>query len=266
LLRCGNVNWASPKSLRFIHSHKKQQAQQQATTMCVLDEVLNLNNEGSRLLQTGRLLDAATVIRQAAAMVQTASLYDENGSLLLTFPLSIRAGPAEPQNDSPTLQDSMQEKGTIYVYARPMIHPTSVEVTSMEDLPTVLRSVNCCVGFNLALTCHLYAMETGTSVALVRAMELYQILLTGLCLDPEDTVITDSMSNGFLQCVVLNNLSHIHSELCEHGYSIYCMDCMVDLIGKMGSLYDTGFLDPHESDSILLNLMARQYFEVAPAA
>jgi hypothetical protein len=110
-------------------------------------------------------------------------------------------------------------------------------------------------------------METGSSVALDRAMELYQILLSGLCLDPEDNVITDSMSNGFLQCVILNNLSHIHSELCEHGYSIYCMDCMVDLIGKMGSsLYDTGYLDPRESDGILLNLMARQYFGVAPAA
>jgi hypothetical protein len=237
--------------------------------MNVLQDAICFNNEGSRLLRKGRLLDAAHVLRQAAAMVQTASFYNDaaGSSSSLTVPFTIRAGSVEPQSDSCALHDYTQKDGTIYVYARPMLHPTWVQVTSLDDLSSLLRSVNCCIGFNLALACHLHGMETGSSVALDRAMELYQILLSGLCLDPEDNVITDSMSNGFLQCVILNNLSHIHSELCEHGYSIYCMDCMVDLIGKMGSsLYDTGYLDPRESDGILLNLMARQYFGVAPAA
>jgi hypothetical protein len=40
----------------------------------------------------------------------------------------------------------------------------------------------------------------------------------------------------------------------------------VDLIGKMQSQYDTEFLLFGESDGILLNLLARQYFKVAPAA
>jgi hypothetical protein len=236
-----------------------------AIKMNLLQDAIRLNNDGARLLRAGRHMDAAHMIRQAAAIVQAISIYDADGSSPLRLPYTIGgAGPAEPRHDSHTLRDITE--GAIHVYARPMLHPTSVEVTSLKDVASVLHSLNCCMSFNLALACHLHGIETGTSMSLDQAMEMYQLVLTGLCMDPQDTPITDSMSTGLLQCVILNNLSHIHSELCEHDYSIYCMDCMVDLLGKMGCPCETGLLLSDESDAILLNLMARQYFEVAPAA
>jgi hypothetical protein len=235
--------------------------------MNALQEAIRWNNEGSRLLQMGRFVDAADVIRQAAAMIEPVLIYKTDGSLWLTLPLAIGvAGPAGPPQNSLAHQDFIQEDGSIYVCVRPILLPVNVEINTLNDLTSIFRSVSCCIGFNLALACHLYSIETGTSLSLGRALEMYQIVLTGLCMDTDDTHITDSMSSGMLQCVVLNNLSHIHSELCEHGYSIYCMDCIVDLIGKMQSQYDTEFLLFGESDGILLNLMARQYVKVAPAA
>jgi hypothetical protein len=157
-----------------------------------LQEVITLNNEGARLLQSGSTMEALYLFRTAVV-------------LLKQFPLAIptvesctRHAPSTPGPTpciSPVVQlpnkddsDMILEEtvshspqslhdGTFYVHYRPLIIPENFLVSS-EDHCELVQLLTTFVLFNLAIACHHYGKVTGTEAPVERAKELYRIVLT----------------------------------------------------------------------------------------
>jgi hypothetical protein len=240
-----------------------------------LQEVITLNNEGARLLQSGSTMEALYLFRTAVV-------------LLKQFPLAIptvesctRHAPSTPGPTpciSPVVQlpnkddsDMILEEtvshspqslhdGTFYVHYRPLIIPENFLVSS-EDHCELVQLLTTFVLFNLAIACHHYGKVTGTEAPVERAKELYRIVLTSRdCGDEAALQAVDLM-----QCLALNNLAHLHYEQCQYEHSQRLMGDMNELIGQTQCL-DCRYVSPHEAEEILLNVHFALSLSAAPAA
>jgi hypothetical protein len=242
-----------------------------------LQEVIALNNEGARLLQSGSTMDAVYLIRRAAV-------------LLKQFPMTIpcveshvQQAPPTP-NPTPCVSSTVQmpskddtdmlveeasyhspqspHDGLLYVHFRPMTIPENV-LFSSEDHSDVLQILSTFVIFNLALACHHCGKSSGTEAPLERAKELYRVVLGSQGCSGNESAL---QAMDLVHCLALNNLAHLHYEHCQYEHSLCCMEHMYDLIGQTQCLDDCGYLSSYEAEEIQLNVLYAFPPSVAGAA
>lgn len=236
-----------------------------------LNEAIALNNEGASLIDCGRSLDAIHQIRKAVDFMN-----DFRGEC----DSSPFKTPNSSQDDHSTLyiKKSLQQQqhNSFFVYCRPVRIPTNVDLSSIhDDFATHFQTTNCYIFFNLAIACHQFGMASGFDAPLLLAKEFYQGVL--LIQSQLHANVSDSQSHYLIQCLVMNNLAHIHSERCEYDSSQCCINCVCDLIARTGCLNLEHFLPEtatarsvwlrdDEVNEIKLNLMFGEPPTMAQAA
>lgn len=233
-------------------------------------EAILLNNKGASLLDGGRAIDAIHQWRKAVHVMsdlrsgQVPDCWDDSWD-----------------DSSSTIVSEIshnqqhQQRNRIFVFCRPLRIPTNVgRFSSPEDFVTDFQTTSCYIFFNLAIACHQYGMASGLDAPLLYAMEFYQSVLTlqsQLNVDASDSTSHHCMMQ--IQCLVMNNLAHIHSERCEYHSSRVCFDCVIDLIFRTGCLEPVVLdvnkslcLTEYEAEEIKLNFAFCQTPTVAQAA
>jgi hypothetical protein len=241
-----------------------------------LQEVIALNNEGARLLQSGSTMDALYLIRQAAVSLKQFPLTIPCvESCVQHAPTTPNPTPcASPTVQMPSKDDTymhVEEKschspqtlheGLLYVHYRPMTIPENVLLFS-EDHSDLVHILSTFVIFNLALACHHFGKSSGTDAPLERAKELYHVVLGSQGCGNESTL----QAMDLIHCLALNNVAHLHYEHCQYEHSLCCMEHMYDLIGQTQCLDDCGYLSSYEAEEIQLNVLYAFPPSVAGAA
>jgi hypothetical protein len=229
-----------------------------------LEAAMRCNNQGAHLLKVENLLDAIRTFRQGMEILQSeVAIHDF------------------ADDNQIQEKESMQERdlcsdGQFFVYSHPLWLPTNLldVVASMHTEPAglVTAMVSTHLIFNLALSCHLLGHETGCSGPLDRALELYHIVLlsSGHPMLQSMGYVDGIMSSPFLQCLILNNLAHLHHDQCNYDDSEWCLASMETLVMNTGCLDDAErislHLNEHEVEELKLNLVFSQPPVAAHAA
>jgi hypothetical protein len=233
--------------------------------MNALFEANLLNNEAAVLLNAGNAAGAIPLF-QRALVIMKLSVVDREHTAGLPIDLTDRSElPTRALYTDST--NSNITGGTIYLYGRPMLLPTTelgVDPIQNDSLIRVQASSACTV-FNLALAYHRLGIETGMEEQYQHAHKLYQIVLT--CQNV-DHFVDDETRAVFqvLHYVVLNNLSHIHYEFCEYSNSMHCLDCMAEWASHTECLERSSFLHEDEVEEIKRNLIFPHFPVAAHAA
>jgi hypothetical protein len=139
-----------------------------------------------------------------------------------------------------------------------------------RDCSHLVNALGSCLLFNLALAYHLHGIAKGASSAIKQAMKLYRTMST---LRPRFCRCTCSgsgivfpMTSALLQCLVLNNLSRFHQELCAFSGSDESLDYMTSIICGTSCLENRKLLSEAEAEGIKLNLIFRKKHTLAQAA
>jgi hypothetical protein len=78
------------------------------------------------------------------------------------------------------------------------------------------------------------------------------------------------ISSPLLQCLILNNLAHVHHEQCTYDDSEWCLASMETIVMQTGCLDDAErislYLHEHEVEELKLNLVFSQPPVAAHAA
>ena len=231
-----------------------------------LRQAVLLNNAGVRLLDHGNLDHALHSFQCAVSSIKVATT-----AATFEKPLELFAPPKDdshrfkttttPQEDVTLRLDGLKN-GVSYIYNRPLLIPTDFSIQSIEQLNSVILSASTYIVFNFALACHLCGKTSGREDYLFRAARLYELTLKVLG-SAEATRDRSSML-AILECLTLNNLAQMYYEQCDYKTCQIYMDAMHDLFMTADRL-DT-FLDAHEMEEIMLNLVYLQSPPVAKAA
>jgi hypothetical protein len=266
------LNKVLDPSLIALTSPRRGHTLQQLPMMnVVLFEAILLNNEAVGQLKAGNTVEAIAMF-QCALVTMKLSVVDREHT---TGKLSIdRTEWPEPPNRPATGSTNSacdhccdRKGGTIYFYGRPMLlSTTELAVDPIQNDSFIRVQINStCMVFNLALAYHHLGIETGMDEPYRHALKLYQIVLTCQNVDP----FVDDETRVALQvihCVVLNNLSHLHYELCEYSNSVHCMDCMAEWASQTECLEHSSFLHEDEAEEIKLNHIFTHFPVTAHAA
>jgi hypothetical protein len=250
-----------------------------------LVQAVLLNNEGASLLQSGRYLNAALWIRRAAlvaikgvaatdypvlfaldATSDTFVLLDSNGSRFhdeATLLLEIggqHAHPRHPPKDE-----------ALFMYRHPLVLPTHMHIASLDDYEWAMHMVQCGILFNQALASHLLGLSSTRDVAakavpLALAFELYHVLLEDVDWEYGRSILNISMNNALWQCIILNNLAHLHHELFEFDQSTYCLNCVREIMVQTHCLDTFEHICADDAQDIKLNVILPQFCKNAPVA
>jgi hypothetical protein len=198
-------------------------------------------------------------MRRAAQVIIKSDMTTEDP---LRFPSNAQSDPVEPTilrettqplwpNDTHAPSRSPREEA-LFLYQHPIVFPTQMHIASLDDYESAMHMVQCGILFNLALASHLLALgSTSDTAALVAplelACELYHSALAGMDWDCSPSIMNMSMNNALWQCIILNNLAHLHHELCEPDDCTYCLDCAQELVVH-GNCLDV-FEHIHEDDA-----------------
>lgn len=232
----------------------------EATTMNAMHEAVMVSNQGARLLSFGNIEGALKSFQHAVITMK--NFTHQNGGPPKAFDMvALSASPIEG-----TPETRVQE-GVCYVYDRPLLIPTDLNANTQHELDSLVRTVSTYVIFNFALAFHQLGRISGQDAPLRQAAELYNTsfkILSRCCGDDN----LNSKMNATLQCLVLNNLAHLHYDHCEYEKSRSCMDCMYDLIMFTECLDSSSFcfLESKEIEEISLNLMYMKPPMAAPVA
>jgi hypothetical protein len=255
---------------------------QYGKTMHHLIQAILLNNEGARLLQSGQYLNAVRLIRLAAQAAIKGVIAAED-PLLLT--INAKSEPLEPtmfQVHHETMQplesnghnnnhSTSPNDDAIFLYQHPLVFPIEMNISSLDDYSWAMHMVQCGILFNLALVSHLLALGSTSDAAahtapLELALELYHSFLEGVDWDCSPSILNMPMSNALWQSIILNNLAHLHHELCEFDHSIYCLDCVRELVVHTNCLDELEYIGADDAKDIKLNLIVPQFSKTAPVA
>jgi hypothetical protein len=249
-----------------------------------LQQAILLNNEGARLLQSGQYLNAVRLIRHAAQAAIKGVLASED-PLLLT--INAKSEPVEPTRMLHHLHhETMQplepsghhndhsrspKDDAIFLYQHPLVFPIEMHIISLDDYTWAMHMVQCGILFNLALASHLLALgstcdDVAYTAPLELALELYHSVLEGMDWDCSPSIMNMPMSNTLWQCIILNNLAHLHHELCEFDHSIYSLDCVRELVVHTNCLDELEYIGADDAKDIKLNLILPQFSKNAPVA
>jgi hypothetical protein len=242
-------------------SHKTRNMNSSTRT---LEVAIRCNNQGAHLLNAGNLLGAIHTFRQGMEILQSAPAIDDFAD-----------DKQRQEKDESILECHDCSDGQFFVYRQPLWLPKNLLAgarihTETAGLVTAMVSTH--LIFNLALSCHLLGHETGRCQPLDRALELYHIVLLS-----SGHPMLQSMGNGdgiissaLLQCLILNNLAHVHHEQCTYDDSEWCLASMETIVMQTGCLDDVErislYLHEHEVEELKLNLVFSQSPVAAHAA
>jgi hypothetical protein len=256
---------------------------QYGKTMHHLNQAILINNEGARLLQSGHYLNAVCLIRRAAQAAIKGVIAAEDP---LLFSINDKSEPLE----QPTMLQVHQETtlplepsghnndhsrspndDAIFMYQHPLVFPIEMHIASLDDYTSTMHMVQCGILFNLALASHLLALGSTSDAApytapLELALELYHSVLEDMDWDCSPFIWNMPKSNTLWQCIILNNLAHLHHELCEFDHSIYCLDCVRELLVQSNCLDELKYIGADDARDIKLNLILPQFSKTAPVA
>jgi hypothetical protein len=247
-----------------------------------LIQAILINNEGARLLQSGHYLNAVCLIRRAAQAAIKGVIAAEDP---LLFSINAKSEPLEPtmlqvhQETTLPLEPSGHNNNhsrspnddVIFMYQHPLVFPIEMHIASLDDYTSTMHMVQCGILFNLALASHLLALGSTSDTApytapLELALELYHSVLEGMDWDCSPSIWNMPMSNALWQCIILNNLAHLHHELCEFDHSINCLDCVRELLVQSNCLDELKYIGADDAKDIKLNLILPQFSKTAPVA
>jgi hypothetical protein len=225
-----------------------------------LEAAIRCNNQGAHLLTAGNLLGAIHTFRQGMESLQS------------------EAAIPDFADDKPMQEkdESIQEchgcsDGQFFIYSQPLWLPTNL-LLHTETAALVTAMVSTHLIFNLALSCHLLGHETGCSAPLDRALELYHVVLLSSshpmlhAMGHSDGIISSSL----LQCLILNNLAHVHQEQCTYDDAEWCLASMETIVLQTCCLDDAALISQHlherDAEELKLNLVFCQPPVAAHAA
>jgi hypothetical protein len=217
-----------------------------------LAQAILWNNQGARLLHLGELQNAFVWIHCAALIVDGVRVtpphmdcgscgakerykLHENDHLHLdqaeSAPLHI-----EPMDSSCAqeharyfLQDQQRSDIVVSVYQQPILLSTCMTMASLDGDVSVEKFVRGAIFFNLALNSHLSGLvvSNDTETVLEDALEMYECSLGLMDMDA---------SGAICKCLILNNMAHVHYELCEYSESADCLKCLQEVLDQTNGL------------------------------
>jgi hypothetical protein len=238
---------------------------QRDNRMHILLQAILLNNEGANLLQSGQYLDAALLIRRAARMAEcplqfstnatfkAIVLSGEDGSMIhihnQTTLLLERHGNRIHQRPPPTDE-------SLFMYQRALMLPTQMRIASLDNYVQARHMVRCGILF------------AALAAPIDHALELYNAILGNVDWDRGRSIVNITMNNALWQCIILNNLAHLHHVLCEFDHSTYCLDWVREVTIKTNCLDEFEHIHADDAKDIKLNVILPQFskFKAAPVA
>lgn len=239
-----------------------------------LRDAILLNNTGVQLLNRGSLEHALHSFQCAVSSIKMATTCAS-----LEHPQALFDGPndsgryiqregaaqgAETNRAETKLRLDGLKNGVSYIYNRPLMIPTDFPIYNIEQLNSVILSASTYIVFNFALACHLCGKVSGREDYLMRAARLYELTLKVLGSSEATTCTNHDTMHAILECLTLNNLAQMYYEQCDYKTCQIYMDAMYDLFMTAERL--DAFLDAHEMEEIMLNLVYLQSPPVAKAA
>jgi hypothetical protein len=169
---------------------------------------VNLNNQGADFVLAGRLDEAARAFKEAIKATRDLLQLDQDGSHDAELPRRLVSENCQSLGRDVWVSDANNLEGcTFLVYQAPLI---------IQDGPgqMPLNRLNAVILFNLALSCHLKAMQGIPSYSFFeRVVQLYEHSYKLMPHDEDDR---------FIMLTILNNLVHIHYRL-QHAQSVECL-------------------------------------------
>jgi tetratricopeptide (TPR) repeat protein len=175
-------------------------------------QLIKLNNDGASLLGLGRLDDAASLLTQAIRLArsvapQSSSTEEDINASPCKFSLDhiVLTRPAftSPPCSEPTTLSSSRTEKSRFVYKEPIFIPEIGDL--VLNIPHTAISVS--IIYNLALAHHLQALETDSSVLILKAMKLYEFS------HQMQTASKLLIPSAFLTMIILNNQGRIQRAL-----------------------------------------------------
>jgi hypothetical protein len=222
-----------------------------------------LNNEGVHMLRRGDFEGAIHCFQRGLSLLKEITTFQGQGEQQ-----QVTQG-GNQENTSEVSSVSLEEgkdvalggllRGPCFVYDHPVLLKTNDQESEVLMSSTILL-------FNFGLACHQCWMRTGSDDAMRHATEVYQLILgvlVGRASHENDGTC------GVLQCLVLNNLAHLHFEACEYLQTQYCMEGLRDLIlleGWLDEPCSSAFMSDYEREELKLNLLHIKTPSTAQAA
>jgi hypothetical protein len=239
---------------------------------------IRLNNEGANLLQSGQYQNAALSLRRAARMTIQCALKSRLPSLIYALPsdeddaLMLQDQHSESTVEYPRQHDfHLSSDGDLFLYQRPFVLSTEMHIESLSDYACAAWMVQHGILFNLAMASHSIglAMSADAIAAegpLELALEIYHCIMAHVDWDHGQSIMHVSMNNALWQCLVLNNLAHLHHDLCDYDYSAYCLACIGELTASTDCLNVLDDIRGDDARDIKLNLILPLFSKGAAAA
>lgn len=221
-----------------------------------LDKAIAINNEGVRLLGVGNCSAGLQEFQRAIVLLRQASeeLDPRTGAL-----------PAESSEDGrddssayfcvgPSSRNlTGLQNAHCYVYDRPLLLPTKMAISCLEEFDSVVLTLSTSVIFNMALACHQHGQVTGLAVALTKSANLYEFIVKVLN-DNNDGVV-DELEHHMLLCLALNNLAQLHYDSCDYQKCQIYLDKLFDVVVASPYCLDDSCLNEEDVEEIMLNLV-----------
>lgn len=226
--------------------------------MIPLQQAITFNNEGVQLLNSGNIPGALHAFQTALVTMKAAAACHSE-----LIPRTV----LQNDQDDRLLSVLGQQSGSLdglqnehcYIYDRPILIPTDMEVLCQGDLDSFVLTASTFVIFNFALTYHQQSKFSGHEGPLRRAGQLYSLTLKTLA-----SVESNKDLHAVLQCLSLNNLAQLYYDQCEYRKSQSCLEMLHELVIATDCIKD--YLDETEAEEIMLNLVYLQPPTAARAA
>lgn len=207
--------------------------------MNVLQQTVDLNNEGIRLFQSGNLVEGLHCIQQGITTLKGTILGPNDApetGFSSAFQTSVRQSHHFPVEGS-SFPLVAKETDILHPYFR--LIPFDIQRSADNCIETLTDGLFSSVMFNLAVACHCVGTRSGSSVLMERARELYFVVLKS-----QHRILTlfggceTTMRQGALiQCLALNNLAHLTFETCDYENSQLFLEYMLDIHENTGCLF-----------------------------
>jgi hypothetical protein len=220
--------------------------------MDTLEQASSLNVEAIRLLESGKCLEAISTLKRGIAGLKLHRVPSGVGDPSIGRAESpLAAQPVRTQTEG-TKRKALHEAQS-FVFNRPLHF--SVSSTKHQSAFMAASSI---LLFNLGLAC-----QTLGSIPPSRAAKCYN-----LAFSIASRFTSDDGIHALLQCLILNNLAHLHFEECDYAKSHQYMQGMQILFrtGCLDGATTSHYLSKDDTDELKLNLLCLKKPTTARAA
>jgi hypothetical protein len=221
--------------------------------MDTIEQASSLNVEAIHLLESGKCLEAISTLKRGIAGLKVHSVPSRVGDPSIGYTDSyLTAQPVRTAAGEGTKRKTLHQAQS-FVFTRPLLF--SVSSTKHESAFMAASSI---LLFNLGLAC-----QTLSSIPPSRAAKCYN-----LAFSIASRFTSDDGIHALLQCLILNNLAHLHFEECEYAKSHQCMQNMQLLVrtGCLDGSTASRYLSKDDTDELKLNLLCLKKPTAARAA